>query len=287
MVFGKVASCAKKSISLQKDMVFRLLVAMTVLLGWLTGVGTGVVMSLENVYESWRLEQENQVSIYLLADSDEEEILALEKSLLSLPAVERIIRQEKEDTEALLKPYFENGNILPTPTVLDVVVKPSLDRSVFDAKVYAKFVDAQIDDARDMLTKISHVVRFGQVVMLMFAAIMLAVMVMLVSLTVRAGLRGKKASLAVLQYVGATDALIARLIVRQVFWQGLTGWVVSAMLIGAVLQATKSSRPDFAAYITQDVYIGALSAPLILTLVATLAAWLSSHQMIQRSRRGV
>ena len=286
-MIGKVANCAKKSLSLQKDMVFRLLVAMTVLLGWLSGVGTGVVMGLENVYDGWRLEQENQLSIYLLADSPEADIAALEKSLLSLPDVERVTRQKSAETASLIEDYFEDSQVLPTPVVLDVMVKPTLDRAVFDAKVYAKFVDAQVDDARELLTKMSHAVRFGQSVMALFAGIMLVIMVMLVSLTVRAGLRGKKSSLAVLQYVGATDGLISRLIVRQVFWQGLTGWFVSAVLIFAVLHGTKAMRPDFAPYLTQEVYIVALFSPLLLTVIATVTAMFSSRQVIQRSRRGV
>lgn len=286
-MFGKVAHSAKKSISLSKDMVFRLLIAMTILLGWLSGVGTGVVMSLEKVYENWHLEQENQVSIYLLADAEEETVVRLEKDLLNLAGVERVKRQPAEDTQNLIADYFVGADILPTPIVIDVVVAPTVNRENLDAKVYSYFVEAQIDDARDLLARISKVVRLGQVVMILFASIMAVIMILLVSLTVRAGLRGKRQSLAVLQYVGATDAFIVRLVVRQVFWQSLTGWFVSAMLIASVLQSVKLHWADLAPFMTQDVYIYAICTPLLLTLMATLTAWLSSYGVIQRSRQGV
>lgn len=286
-MFGRVAGCAKKSISLSKDMVFRLLIAMTILLGWLSGVGTGVVMSLENVYQSWRLEQENQISIYLLSDTKDAQVKKLEHDLLNIPAVERVIRQSKDDTEDLIRDYFSDADVLPTPIVLDVVVTAKLDRELFDAKVYAYFVEAEIDDARELLTRIADVVRLGQLVMLLFAAVMLIIMVLLVSLTVRAGLRAKRPSLGVLQYVGATDGFIVRLVVRQVFWQSLTGWLIAALLVGGVLQTVRMQQPQLVPFMTDNVFIVAVLTPLFLTVIATFTAWISSYGVIQRSRRGV
>ena len=58
-----LAKSAKKALSLKKDSVFKLLVVMTILLGWLSAVGSGGLVGLENLYNKWKLEQSSQISV--------------------------------------------------------------------------------------------------------------------------------------------------------------------------------------------------------------------------------
>ncbi|MFT7432546.1 MAG: cell division protein FtsX [Alphaproteobacteria bacterium] len=284
-MFKPIAKSAKKALSLRKDTVFRLLVVMTVLLGWLSAVGSGGLVGLENLYKNWQLEQSSQVSVYLLADAKDADIEKMSYDLEALQGVVAVIRLSTDDTKLLLQPYFEDESDFPLPVVLDVVVNESLRRNQFDAKIYKTFPTAEIDDARSLLTTVSKGVRFAQMSTLGFALVLFVIMALLVSLTVKAGLRGKQDSLAVLQYVGATDGFITRLVVRQVLLRSLMGWFIASFLACATLYGMGASYPQFAVYLSRDVYIGAILAPLVLVIVAVVAAWLTSYNVVQKAQR--
>ena len=49
----RIDPSAQKALSLGKDAVFRLLVLMMILLGWLSAMGTSALFSLEEVYHQW------------------------------------------------------------------------------------------------------------------------------------------------------------------------------------------------------------------------------------------
>tara|TARA_R110000868_G_scaffold218576_2_gene469236 strand:+ start:158914 stop:159774 length:861 start_codon:yes stop_codon:yes gene_type:complete len=284
-MFKPIAKSAKKALSLRKDTVFRLLVVMTILLGWLAAVGSGGLVGLENLYKNWQLEQNSQISVYLLADADAETLDEMNRELESVQGVIEVKKLSVEETKALLSPYFEGENDFPIPVVLDVFVNDTLRRSLFDAKIYKTFPEAEIDDARSLLTTVSKGVRFAQYSTLGFALVLFVIMALLVSLTVKAGLRGKQDSLSVLQYVGATDSFITRLVVRQVFVRSLVGWFVASLLAMATLYGMGVSYPQFAQYLSRDVYIGAALAPLVLVVVAVVAAWVTSYGVVQKAQK--
>lgn len=284
-MFRPIAKSAKKALSLRKDTVFRLLVVMTVLLGWLSAVGSGGLVSLENLYKSWQLEQSSQISVYLLADTKDADLKKMNRELESLQGVIEVKRLSVEGTKSLLAPYFEGENDFPLPVVLDILVNNTLQRTQFDAKIHKQFPAAEIDDARSLLTKVSKGVRFAQASTFGFALVLFVIMALLVSLTVKAGLRGKQDSLAVLQYVGATDGFITRLIVRQVFLRSLLGWLLASVLACGTLFGMGAAYPQFEQYLSQDVYIGAVLAPLVLVVVAVVAAWITSYNVVQKAQK--
>lgn len=285
MIFKPLAKSAKKALCLKKDSVFRLLVIMTILLGWLSGVGSGGLVGLENLYKKWQLEQSSQISIYLLADAEENEIKKLSRELELVQGVIRVAQVNNEETKALLSPYFESESDFPLPIILDVSVNDTLKRDAFDTKVAKTFPEAEIDDARSLLEKVSKGVRFAQASTFSFALILFLIMALLVSLTVKAGLRGQKDSLAVLQYVGATDGFITKLVVRQVFIRSLVGWFMASLLACFTIYAMGESYPDFKEFIDANVYIGALVAPIALVIVALTAAWLTSYSVVQKAQK--
>ncbi|MEC8066466.1 MAG: FtsX-like permease family protein [Pseudomonadota bacterium] len=280
-----LAKSAKKALSLKKDSVFKLLVVMTILLGWLSAVGSGGLVGLENLYNKWKLEQSSQISVYLLADSNAGEIQKLSRSLEMVQGVISVKKESKENTKALLAPYFEDEGDFPLPVILDVKVNDTLKRDVFDAKVAQTFPEAEIDDARSLLTTVSKGVRFAQASTIGFALILFTVMALLVSLTVKAGLRGQKDALAVLQYIGATDGFITKLVVRQVLMRSLVGWFVASALGCLTLYVMGEGYPNFKEFLNQDVYVGALLTPVALVIVAVTAAWLTSHSVVQRAQK--
>jgi cell division protein FtsX len=284
-MFKPLAKSAKKALCLQKDSVFRLLVVMTVLLGWLSAVGSGGLVGLENLYKKWQLEQNSQISVYLLADAPQDEIKKLSRELELVQGVIQVKNVNPEKTKALLSPYFEGESDFPLPVILDITVNETLKREAFDAKVAKTFPEAEIDDARSLLLTVSKGVRFAQASTFAFALILFLIMALLVSLTVKAGLRGQKEALAVLQYVGATDGFITKLVVRQVFIRSLVGWFLASLLACLTLYAMGESYPNFKEFINADVYTGALITPIVLVVVALIAAWLTSYGVVQKAQK--
>lgn len=284
-IFRPLAKSAKKALCLRKDSVFKLLVVMTVLLGWLSAVGSGGLVGLENLYKKWQLEQSSQISVYLLADAEKEEINKLSRELEMVQGVISVGQVSTEKTKSLLSPYFEGEGDFPLPIILDVQVNDTLKRMTFDAKVAETFPQAEIDDARSLLLTVSKGVRFAQASTFGFALILFLVMALLVTLTVKAGLRGQKDALAVLQYVGATDGFITKLVVRQVFVRSMLGWFIASALACLTLYLMGEGYPNFKEFLNGDVYTGALLTPVILVVVAMVAAWFTSHSVVQKAQK--
>ena len=284
-MFKPLAKSAKKALCLKKDSVFKLLVIMTVLLGWLSAVGSGGLVGLENLYKQWQLEQSSQISVYLLADANQDEIKKLSRELELVQGVISIQKVNQEETKSLLEPYFEGEGDFPLPVILDVQVNDTLKRDVFDAKVAKTFPEAEIDDARSLLVTVSKGVRFAQASTFGFALILFMIMALLVSLTVKAGLRGQKDALAVLQYVGATDSFITKLVVRQVLLRSLVGWLFAGGFACLTLYFMGEAYPNFKTFLDQDVYVGTMLTPLALVLVAVIAAWFTSFGVVQKAQK--
>lgn len=284
-MFKPIAKSAKKALSLKKDSVFRLLVIMTILLGWLSAVGAGGLMSLENLYQKWQLEQSSQISVYLLADANADDVKTVSNALEMTQGVVEVNQLSSEATQALLSPYFDGESDFPLPIILDVQVNDTLSREKFDEKVFKVFPEAEIDDARSLLATVSKGVRLGQASTIGLASILFVIMALLVSLTVKAGLRGLKDSLAVMQYVGATDGFITVLVVRQVLLRSLVGWFVAAVLAVATLYGMGESYPQFSLYLTKNAYQWAALTPAVLVVVAVLSAWLTSYGVVQKAQK--
>ena len=74
MIFGTFDASARKALSLNKDRVFRAFTILIVILGWVCGIGTAGLVTLENVYGAWQLKQRSQLTLYLSTDVTNKEI---------------------------------------------------------------------------------------------------------------------------------------------------------------------------------------------------------------------
>lgn len=278
-----IARSAQKALSLKKDIIFRLMLVMMVLLGWLAGVGAGGIIGLENLYSKWQLEQRSKVNIYLMAESSEEQVDKMLRELRSVQGVEKVDRLTRVQTLGLLEPYFDGSSNFPLPVVVDVVVDDSVKRQSLDERVLKYFPTAEIDDARYLLESVGRGVRLAQMITLLFAGILFIIMSLLVSLTVRAGLRGQKHSLSVLQYVGATDAFVVTLVTRQVLRQSLFGWLVAVTLAALSIMAAIKWNAGLNEYLSWNVWVGAVVTPLLLAMIAVALTWVTTRKVIQET----
>lgn len=282
MLLNPIAKSARKALSLEKDAVFRLLVVMTALLGWVAALGGAGLMTLENVYRAWELAQQSRLSVYLLSDTPAEEVSKLKADVLQLPGVVDVQELSRVQVERLLAPYLEAETQVPLPVVLDIGVRESIDRKALEQTIRQRFPAAEIDDARNLLEAVSRGVRVAQIATLVLSSVMVAIMVMLVSLTVRAGLRGQRASLAILQYIGATDEFVTRLVTRQVVLRSLLGWVFASILAGITLAAVLLVWPGLKIYLSPMVFITLVVMPLLLPVVAYLTAQFTTHIVVRQ-----
>lgn len=272
----RIDPSAQKALSLGKDAVFRLLVLMMILLGWLSAMGTSALFSLEEVYHQWQLSQKSHISVYLMPDSTPQQIRTLEEALIIIPGVHDLQPLSQSVVRELIAPYLGYDTNLPMPKILDVEVDQSLNRDVFDVRVKELFPMAEVDDARAMLETVAESVRFVQAGAFLAAAAVFMVLASLVALTVRSGLRAQQHALNILQYVGATNAFLKGLILRQVFARAAIGMCGAIIMSAASLAVLNVFYAPLVPYVTSKVWMAAIGAPMLLMLVVMVAAYWSA-----------
>lgn len=275
----RVTAPARKALSLERDGVFRLLVVMTALLGWVVALGAGGTLLLHGLYGEWKLQRESTVMVYLMPDTPAVDVEGLKGQLGGLPGVQGVEVVPQADLAALLAPYI-GGNpdnpAVPLPQVVEVQTGAGFDRQLLDPVVKERFPTAEVDDAQPVLTAVARGVRLAQVLGIGLALLMVGVMVLLVTLTVRAGLRAQRSTLELLQHLGATGTLLTRLVAGQVLQRVLLGWAlagagaVAVMLIGAFVW------PQVQPVLTPVVWVGLALAPGLLPL----AAWFTARRVV-------
>lgn len=281
MLFKSHASSAKAALSLKKDSIFKLLLVMTILLGWLFGVGAAAIMGLENIYSSWKLEQKSHISVYI-NEADPQLASKIGEKLVKLPNVAEFKILNDDEILELIAPYFNDSTELPLPLVMDVTINGAIDRTAFDKIVNDASQNAVIDDARELLTDIANGVRFVQLLVVALAVIMFSIMAMIVSLTVRAGMASKQSTLAILQYIGATDSFVTTLISRQVMVRSLLGWMVAGSMSVLSVFAFATLWPSLIDFINLKVWLAAGIVPLILPLTAIIVAYLTAGRVVKK-----
>lgn len=272
-----------KALSIKKEPIFRLLVVMLVLLGWLAGLGTASILGVQNIYGRWSLEQRTTLSIYLPATTSGLTIDSLNQSLLNEVGVVGVKLVDQAEILAILEPYLGGETSQPLPRILEVNVGPTLDQQKLKTRVQGMVPEATIDDARQMLDEIANAVRVAQIFALVLSVIAFVVVAMLVALTVRAGLRAQSWQVRIMQYIGATDGFLAKLVTGQVLRRGVIGWVGGSLLGALTLGGLQFAWPTLVVYITPLVWAGVVLGPLLLMLVAGMVAMVVARRVVEHS----
>ncbi len=268
----------RAALSLEKDGIFKLLVAMTALLGWVMALGMAGSLMMQHVYGRWQLDRASTLSIYLPADAEAAKLSELEQSLSKLSGLQRVEIIPPAQVRAMVAPYVANPAELPLPVVVEVRVDNASDdsdvRTRLTQVVTPLFSTAEIDDSRPVLSAVAQGVRVMQAMGLGLALVMVCLMVLLVALTVRVGLKAQRATLNVLQHLGATDARLMREVAVQVTGRAMAGWFMAVVAAGGVVLASAALRPELHEVLDWQVWAGLAAAPLVLPVVALLVALL-------------
>jgi cell division transport system permease protein len=252
-----------------------LLTLLTALLGWVLALGAVGAVLLGQVYADWQLGRQHSLSLYLPAEAEAAKLVALEQTLAALPGVESAQLLPPAQVQALVAPYVANPLSLPLPVVVDVQLKPAeIDpRTPILSAAQQHFPTAEADDPRPLLAAVASGVRVLQSVGLALGAGALAVMALVVALVVGLGLRAQRPTVQVLLHLGAPDARLLGSIARVVATRALLGWGLAAGLTAGLLSASGVFWPVLQPLLAHPpVWLAALGAPLVLPLVAVLAA---------------
>lgn len=232
---GADAGVVRRALGLKKEGIFNLLLVLTTLLGWVMALGGGGAVLLQQAWRVWSLDRAQQVTVYLPPASAPVAIDTLAATLATEPGIGRVTRVPEADLRAQLALFGADQSspsltlALPLPVVLEVQTDPGFDRRVLTQRVRQAFASAEIDDARAVLAPIAAGVRVAQGGAAVLALVMVAVMLGLVGMTVRIGLRSQKATLHLLRQLGAGDRQLVRLVAGQVAARVLPGWVFSCL----------------------------------------------------------
>lgn len=278
----KVGAPVRAALDLRADGIFNLLVVLTALLGAVLALSAGGGVLLQKIYGAWSLDRQQTIAIYLPADANNDAVEKLVGELRTQAGVGEVKRMQETELRNLLHPYGDVSAGLPLPVVLDVKMDNDASRGAVESAVKAAFGSAELDDARLLLSTVAQGVRWLQGMVVGTAAVMLVLMAVLIVLTVRTGLQARKNTLALLRQMGATDDWLARAVVAQVMGRCMLGWALASAVAVALLLAVAFSWPVVGTYLTWPVWGGLAAAPVLLVAVATLAAWITSLQVLRR-----
>lgn len=271
-----------RALNLKKSSVFKLVVVITALLGWVIALGAASASMLQNLYTNWHLARANALTIYLPPDADTATLQQLQQSLPTLAGVENVQPVGTDQLQTWLKPVIPNPENLPLPTVLEVSLAATADRAQLSAHIQQAFPTAEIDDHQPLLTQVESAVRTLQAAVLALATVMLTLMALLVVLTVRTGLSAQKSTLHLLTVLGATDTFLARSVTVLVTGRVLSGTAIGITAAAVVLAAAMGINPALAQTITPATWAALMLTPLLLPVLSALTAALTTAGLLRK-----
>lgn len=267
-------------------------VAVMVYLAVLSFVGA---MILGNAVDDWQAGVRDRVTVELPAAAGpeaEQDMAAVLDILRATPGVLSAEPLSRAEVEALLVPWFGNGDIsqLPLPRLVDVFTDREAPPDVEALGITVSNVadGARIDSHQAWLGELVTVGRYLQGIAVLVVTIVLAATVLLVGFATRAGLATHRDVIEVLHLIGARDAYIASQFQNHTMWLSLFGAAPGLVLAGASwlgLYAFMSGLdggivPSFSLGIVG--WIGVLAVPLLAVLMATLAARLTVLRLLRK-----
>lgn len=273
-------SPAHKALSFTRSRIFAVLISAIALLGWLFALCVGVLIFSQVAYQQWELGLSNQLDVYLLADSPAEDIAALREDLSRFHGVRQVAALPEESIRLALKDVYSDDMAFALPKALVVTLTPAADRQLIVQRVQKYFPEALINDHQQVLYNVQNMLRAGQAVLFFMALSLLAILLILVQQTVRAGIISRRRGLRVMQFIGATDDHLARIVVRQVLLCAVLGCTLAMGLLGITFVLVWLLVP-YALAINVWVWVWALGSPFITIAVCAYSARRITLRMAQ------
>ncbi len=276
----------------------RALVLVLGVIAFLAALSLLFMLSAERLKRSWQSQLTQSATVQLMIETDAARESKIESALsilrTKLPEAQ-IIQIEKQDSDALLKPWLGNVELpddLPLPVLIsiDLYKDYSLDIQALEDALRADGIIAQLDDHSRWSNQLS---RTGQSVKAIAMAVLLLILFAAIAITTfatHASLAAQRDIIRVLVQVGAQDSFIARLFVSQAAQRGFYGALIGALcaLLVAIFFILRRR--------TEDVLLPDLSLAWIdgfwllvfvagFTLFCALAAYITATRILRTERR--
>lgn len=200
-----------------------------------------LLKNVQSVTDQW--EQESVITLYLFADLEDTQALALSHRISAqsdVASVEYISKEEglryferSSGYEQILSSLPEN----PLPIVLRVIPRETVDittlsnlQALRDQLSSQKEVEHAELDAQ-WLQRLASILNFGQRFVYALSILLVVAVLLIVGNTIRMSVESRRDEVLVMKLVGATDAYIRRPFLYMGFWFGVLGGFFASLCI--------------------------------------------------------
>lgn len=272
------------------------LTVVVAILAFLASLAMAANIVVDRAVDTWTVGLTSAVTVQVKGDDADAIADAAERAATVLRGTPGVLTTEvmsREDTEALLEPWFGTGlpGDVPVPGLVTAEVTPGLraDLGTLRADLAAAVPDAVLDDHGAFNDRLlAAAARVRTLTGLIFGMVMLAAAAVII-FAARAGLAANRTILEVMHLVGASDGFVANQVQRRYFALGLRGGLAGASLAAILVSVLVLASSGEGAFLPR-VEISARSlawllvVPLVLCLVAAVAA---RATVLRTLRRGV
>jgi len=255
-----------------------------------------MLKNVQSVTDQW--EQQSIISLYLFAELEDTEALALSHKLSSRNDVVSVSYISKEEGlrnfeevsgyEQILSSLPEN----PLPIVLQVTPKELVDLSTLfileglrtELEAFGGVEYAELD--AQWLQRLASFLNFGQRFIYALSTLLVVAVLLIVGNTIRMAVESRREEVLVMKLIGATDAYIRRPFLYMGFWFGIVGGLFAAICIlivsfwvsGPATQLIALYHSDFELQ-SFDLYEIFLCL-VISSVVGVLGSWIAVNRHI-------
>ena len=272
------------------------LTVVVAILAFLASLAMAANIVVDRAVDTWTVGLTSAVTVQVKGEDADAIADAAERAATVLRGTPGVLTTDilsREDTEALLEPWFGTGlpGDVPVPGLVTAEVTPALraDLATLRADLASAVPDAVLDDHGAFNDRLlAAAARVRTLTGLIFSLVMLAAAAVII-FAARAGLAANRTILEVMHLVGASDGFVANQVQRRYFALGLRGGLAGASLAAITVSVLVLASSGEGAFLPR-VEISARSlawllvVPVVLCLVAATAARLT---VLRTLRRGV
>jgi len=248
----KVDYAVRETVTNMKRNVFMLVAAVAVVAVSLFLVG-GVLLLRSALDRAVTLQTRNvEVGVFLTKDVTPDQRTSIQNDLIAMPEVKQVIYESKEEAYQHFKVLFADSpdivnNVTPDalPESFRVKLKdPNQFQVVRDRLAGRPGID-QINDQRQFLNRVLHVV--GDIQRIGFAMVALLAIAagVLIATTIRMAIYARRKEIAIMKLVGATNWFIRVPFMMEGVVQGIVGAAAAVLLLLATRPLIVSLAKSF------------------------------------------
>jgi cell division transport system permease protein len=201
---------------------------------FLTALASAAGLSLAATARGLDADLAGRLTIQVIDPSAERRnrhVVALQKELVQLAAIDTVTTLPDAEVSAMLKPWFGDGQIgddLPVPALIDVTLKRTQPGDIEEVRAAVRLISAsaRVDEHAQWLAPLAKLLGSLKWIAGMLVILMAVAMAATVVLVTRAALNSHRQTIEVLHLLGSSDAQVATLFQRRIALDALIGGLI-------------------------------------------------------------